>query len=183
MSNPRDVDNEAFRRFIRRVWQDDVAPLLRNRVEERRKAARVTGKLAAGTGLALDSLLRLRGRPFTRFMTVVGSSFGAMLPDVFEWSWLRSADADARQAVADTVQRKAADLGDVEALALFDLTSEASADDLKRAWHNAAHRWHPDRAADDAARAEHHLRFVAYQAAYERLRSAYDAGRLPNHSA
>lgn len=179
MSDPGQAESEAFRRFIRRVWRDDVTPLLRDRADQRRKAARVTGRIAAGTGLAIDSLLRLRGRPFTRFMTVVGSSFGAMLPDVFDWSWLRSADVDAQRTMVDAARRRGADLGDAEALELFELGPGASVDDLKRAWHAMAHRWHPDRAPDEAARAEHHVRFVTYQAAYERLRAAYEAGRLP----
>lgn len=179
MPDPGQAGSDTFRQFIRRVWRDDVTPLLRDRLDQRRKAARVTGRIAAGTGLAIDALFRLRGRPFTRFMTVVGSSFGAMLPDVFDWSWLRSADAEAQRTVADAARRRAAGLSDAEALRLFELSPGASADELKRAWHAVAHRWHPDRAPDEGARVEHHVRFVSYQAAYERLRAAYESGRLP----
>ena len=105
-------ETEAFRRFLRRVWQEDVGPLLRDqRAVQRKKSARVAGTAAAGAGLLLDGLLRLRGKPFTRFMTVVGSSLGALLPDVWDWEWLRdSADAAEQAAVAEGVQRQAARL-------------------------------------------------------------------------
>lgn len=173
-------DNDAFRLFLRRVWTDDVAPLLRNRAAQRRTAAGVTGRIAAATGLAVDGLLRLRGRPFTRFMTVVGTSLGAMLPDVFDWQWLRQqADDDARRTMADCVRDRAAALTERDALALFDLAPSATFEQLRGAWRAAAAQFHPDRAADAGTRAEYHVRFVAYQAAYDRLRAAYEAGRLP----
>jgi hypothetical protein len=174
-------ETEAFRRFLRRVWQEDVGPLLRDqRAVQRKKSARVAGTAAAGAGLLLDGLLRLRGKPFTRFMTVVGSSLGALLPDVWDWEWLRdSADAAEQAAVAEGVQRQAARLPEADALALFGLPESATRDELKRAWRDAARRWHPDKALAEADRLEYQVRFVAYSAAYERLERAYDEGRLP----
>ena len=45
-------ETEAFRRFLRRVWQEDVGPLLRDqRAVQRKKSARVAGTAAAGAGL------------------------------------------------------------------------------------------------------------------------------------
>ena len=185
MAATRPPDDEAFRRFLRRVWQNDVGPLLRGeRAEQRRKSARAAGKVAATTGLVVDSLLRLKGKPFTRFMTVVGSTAGAILPDAWDWKWLRERAAPREQKVVERqVARRAADLPLAEALALFHLTPSASREQLKHAWREISNRWHPDKAPDDARRAEYHLRFVAYQAAYERLRQAYEDGRLPKRMA
>jgi hypothetical protein len=174
-------ETEAFRRFLRRVWQEDVGPLLRDRrAVQRKKSARVAGTAAAGAGLLLDGLFRLRGKPFTRFMTVVGSSLGAMLPDVWDWEWLRdSADAAEQAAVAEGVRRGAARLPEAEALELFGLSEATTPDELKQAWREILQRWHPDKAPDEPRRLEYHLRFLAYKEAYERLRQAYDEGRLP----
>jgi hypothetical protein len=174
-------DNEAFRRFIRRVWRDDLAPLLRDeRGAQRARTARATGRFAAGAGLIVDGLFGLKGRPFTRFMTVVGSSLGAMLPDVWDWEWLRgSATPEQREVVSERIQQRAAELPESDALALFDLSPTASRDDLKRAWRAVLQRWHPDKAHDEATRAEYHVRFLAYQSAYKQLCQAYEAGRLP----
>jgi hypothetical protein len=128
----------------------------------------------------LDNLFGLKGRPFTRALTVLGASFGAMLPDLWDWEVLRQRlDAEARRWVDDRVQQRAGALELVEALHLFGLDESATRDDLKNAWRAASQRWHPDKAPDDVRRAEHHTRFVAYQAAYERLCAAYDAGALP----
>ncbi len=173
-------ENEALAAFLHRVWRQDVEPLLRDqRAEQRRKAAAVGGKVAAAGGLLLDTLLRLRGRPFTRAMSVLGTSFGAMLPDVWDWQWFRSAERGQQEQIAEQIRRRAASLEDLEALALFGLDGSANFEQLKTAWRRVSLRWHPDRAPDQAARAEYHARFVAYQGAYERLRGAYEAGRLP----
>lgn len=174
-------DNAAFRRFLRRVWRDDVTPLLvGENAAQRRTAAQVGGKLAAATGLLLDGVLRLRGRPFTRSLTVLGTTLGAMLPDVWDWKWLREqAGPRQRQVVSEQVQRRAAELPLLEALALFHLSPQAAQDDLKRAWRDISLRWHPDKAPDEAARAEYHVRFLVYRSAYDRLHAAYEAGELP----
>ena len=168
-------------RFLRNVWRVDVEPLLRGkRAAQRRKSARVGGKVAATGGLVLDSLFKLRGKPFTRAMSVMGSSLGAMLPDVWDWKWLRSSATNAdRKVVTEQVKRRAAELPEADALALFGLTGLATSEQLKQAWRSASQRWHPDKAPDESQRPEYHVRFVAYQAAYERLCRAYDEGRLP----
>jgi hypothetical protein len=173
--------DEALRRFLRRVWRTDVQPLLRGKyASQRRKSARMGGKVAATGGLVLDSLFRLRGRPFTRAMSVMGSSLGAMLPDVWDWKWLRSsADKEDRKVVADQVKRRAAQLSEAEALSWFGLAPTASHEQLKHAWRIVSQRWHPDKAPDAGRRREYQIRFVAYQAAYERLCRAYEEGRLP----
>jgi len=167
--------------FLRRVWKEDVGPLLRDkRAEQRRKSARVGGKIAATGGLLIDSLFHLRGRPFTRAMTVMGASLGAMAPDVWDWKWLRSSATDQqRQVVNERIKRRAAELPEADALALFNLTPADGRTRLKQAWREISQRWHPDKAPNEEARFEYHLRFVAYQAAYERLCRAYDEQRLP----
>jgi hypothetical protein len=177
----RRSESEAFRRFLRRVWREDVTPLLRDRrAAARRKTARVAGKFAAATGLFVDGVLGLKGKPFGRFMTVVGSSLGALLPDVWDWQWLRESAAPAeREVVAEQVRRRAAELPETDALALFALSGSAGREELKRVWREVLQRWHPDKAPDEAARAEYHVRFLAYKTAYERLCHAYDEGRLP----
>ena len=173
--------DEVLTRFLRRVWRDDVTPLLRGkRAEQRRTAARRGGKVAAAGGLLIDSLFKLRGRPFTRAMTVMGSSLGAMLPDVWDWKWLNSdANIRDRQVVAEQVRRRAAELPEADALALFELPQSATRDELKQAWRAVSQRWHPDKTTDERRRAEYHVRFVAYHGAYERLERAYEEGRLP----
>lgn len=175
------AENVAFRRFLRRVWQQDIAPLLHDRrAAQRRKSARVAGKMAAATGLLVDGVLGLKGKPFTRFMTVMGASLGALLPDVWDWEWLRErADAADREVVAEQVRARAAELPEADALALFDLPATASRAELKHAWRQILQRWHPDKAPDDQYRMEYQVRFLAYKTAYERLCAAYDAGRLP----
>jgi hypothetical protein len=69
----------------------------------------------------VDGLLGLKGKPFGRFMTVMGSSLGALLPDVWDWEWLRESAAPAeREVVQEQVCRAAAELPEADALALFD---------------------------------------------------------------
>ena len=172
--------NESLRRFYRRVWKQDVAPLLRGaRQAQREKAARTSGSIAASAGLLADKLLGLKGRPFARFMTVMGASLGAMLPDVWDWEWLRSADETQRRVVDDQVRRRAAELPEAEALALFGLAPTAERDDLKKSWREVSLECHPDKAVDNAQRAEFHLKFLTYSSAYEQLSQAYEDGRLP----
>jgi hypothetical protein len=174
-------ESEAFRRFLQRTWQSDIAPLLRGRLAaQRRVAARTGGKAGAAAGMALDRLLGLRGKPFTRALTVFGGSTGALLPDVWDWSWLRSmASAADRAAVHEHISRQAGHLSVAEALALFDLPATATLAEVKSAWRTAALRWHPDRAHGTDEQAEYHLRFVTYQAAYERLVLAFESGGDP----
>jgi hypothetical protein len=181
MAATRSRDNEAFRRFLRRVWQRDIAPLLVGEyAAQRRKSAWIGGRLAATTGLVLDSLLRLRGRPFARALTVLGTTAGALLPDVWDWRWLRErAGPRERTVVAEQVQRRAAELEVREALALFDLPANATAAALKQAWRQVSQNYHPDKAPDEPSRAEYHVRFLAYRAAYDRLARAYETGALP----
>jgi len=177
----RHTADEAMQKFIRRVWTTDVAPLLRGeRTEQRRKSARTAGKVAAAGGLAIDRLFGLRGRPFTRFMTVMGSSLGAMIPDAWDAKWFGSSASAAQRDAAEACFRAgAAELEESEALALFGLDERATLEDLRAAWRSASRSWHPDRATDAAERAEFQARFVACHAAYERLQDAYAAGRLP----
>jgi len=170
----------AFQQFLRRVWRQDVAPLLRGRrAEQRARLARLGGAVAGATGRAIDSLLRLRGRPFARAMTVMGSRLGAIIPDAWDWQWLRRARAGVRRLAEHQARRRAEALDDAEALRLFDLPPTATHDEFRRAWHDISRRWHPDLAKDEAQRCEYHLRFVAYQAARRRLEEAYESGRLP----
>lgn len=183
MADPARSDaasDEAFQRFLRRVWRTDIRPLLNDRLAGQRRAAARAGSSAAGSaGLLVDRLLGLKGRPFARAMTVLGGSLGAMLPDVWDWRWLReTADESQRAAAHEGIRRCAADLEEDEALALFGLDGRAARDELRSAWRQASKRWHPDLASDEQRR-EHHLRFISYQCAYERLERAFDEGRLP----
>jgi hypothetical protein len=179
--NDRRVDqDEALRRFLRRVWRRDVAPLLRGELARaRRRGAATGGRAAAAGGLLIDSLLRLRGRPFTRMLTVMGASLGAMLPDVWSWELLRGAEPRLRARADECVRRRADGIRQREALELLGLAPTATRDDLRRAWRRVSRRWHPDKAPNDAARAEHQTRFIAYRAAYERLLELYQGGALP----
>lgn len=128
----------------------------------------------------LDRLLGLRGRPFTRSLTVLGASFGAMAPDAWDWNWLRThASAAQQEAAAASLTSYAQKLELDEALALFDLPADVSRESVKAAWHDAARRWHPDVACDESQRAEHQARFITYRAAYDCLQRAFDTGALP----
>ena len=180
MAGRQSNQDESLRRFYRRVWKQDVVPLLRGRrKKEREKAARVSGKIAATAGLFVDRLLGLKGRPFARSMTVMGSSLGAMLPDVWDWKWLRHADESQRKVVDEQVRRRVAELPVAEALDLFGLSPTATRDELKQAWRAASLKHHPDKTTDESRQTEFHLRFVTYRSAYECLCKAYDDGRLP----
>ncbi len=171
---------DAFERFLRRVWRAEVAPKLAGRRRRgRATGARVGGTIAGLGGTLLDRLFGLRGRPFARAGTVLGASVGAILPDVWDWEWLRRASAAQYKAVAGRVREHAARLEDDEALALLGLHAGATAEDVRRAWHAASKRWHPDLAPDGATRREHALRFVTLNAAHERLCDALESGRLP----
>ncbi len=175
-----DSDRE-FQRFLAHVWKHDVAPLLKDaRRRQRQRTASTTGKAGAAGGLLLDGVLGLKGRPFTRFLTVVGATLGAILPDVLDWKVVALLTDDEQRRIESATAQRAAALQFDAALALFGLTQDATSDDLKRAWREASLRWHPDRAGDDQAqRAEHHMRFVACSAAYDRLTQAYARGELP----
>lgn len=181
MSKSGRSSDEAFRAFVRRVWSDDVGPLLRDRMAGQRAAtARAGGKIAGATGLMLDRLFGLRGKPFGRAMTVLGSSFGAMLPDAWSWAWLAAqADEEQRRIMHERLRARAALLPYVEQLEMLDLSPSATREELHAAWRAAAARWHPDRAATREQKAEYQARFIAVQAAMERLSEAYERGELP----
>lgn len=173
---PGNSADAAFQRFLARVWRDDVRPKLTGpNAQLRATTAKAGGTVAGLSGRLLDSLFGLRGRPFSRAFTVLGSSAGALLPDLFEWDWLRRATAAQREVLEKAAAFRAAELERGDALALFGLPVTATYEQVRAAWRDASFRWHPDKAASDEQRREHHLRFVAYQQAYERLRQAYEA--------
>lgn len=171
----------ALRGFFERVWRDDVRPLLAGRQNAtRRRLASWGGQTAAATGALLDGAFRLRGRPFTRSLTVLGATLGALLPDAWDWNWWKSElDPQTRARVSQRIRSAAEQLSEDAALALLDLDPDASAEQLRSAWRAAALRWHPDKAPSVEQQREYQLRFMAYQAAYRRLQAAYAAGDLP----
>lgn len=182
INKPDACQDEAFQRFLRRVWQNDVAPLLRGRyARQRRTAAGVGGKLAAAGGGLLDRAMRLRGRPFTRAATVLGASLGAMVPDLWDWRWLRrGASADDRKILNEQLARRAAEIELQEALLLLGLEGDATREQARTAWRTASRRWHPDKAAGASQRREHHVRFTILNAAHERIERAFERGELPS---
>lgn len=165
-----DRADQPMQAFLRRVWREDVQPLLRGRhASQRASAARYLGKAAGLGGGLVDKALGTRGRPFTRFLTVLGSTFGALLPDVWDWEWLRGADARQRRHVEEQVSRRAAELQESEALLLLGLRPDATSTEARERWRELARRWHPDKATEDAQRAEHQVRFIAYRQGYDAL--------------
>ena len=172
---------ERLSRFVTRVWQSDIEPLLRGRLAKQRAAtAKAGGAAAAAGGAVLDGIFKLRGKPFTRAFTVLGSTFGAILPDAWDWNWLQQhADEEQRRVIDEQVRKCVNNLPEQEALDLFDLPASAPLEELRHAWRALSLRWHPDKAPDAARRREYELRFVAYKSAYELLVSAYEQGHLP----
>lgn len=170
----------AFRRLMQRVWHEDVAPLLRGKyAEQRAGGARIGGKAAAGFGFALDRLFGFKGKPFQRSLGVLGTTLGAMVPDVWDATWLRQRADDAdRQTVTEQVQHGAAELDLKAAAELLELDDINDREALRDAWRVQAKRWHPDVAPQERGE-EHRLRFVACQAAYERISRAFENGELP----
>ena len=181
MSNRQSAQEERLSRFVTRVWRSDIEPLLRGRLAKQRAAtAKAGGTVAAAGGALLDGLFRFRGKPFTRAFTVLGSTLGAILPDAWDWKWLRSdADVEQRREIDEQVRKRAGELPVQDALDLFDLPANAPVDELRHAWRALSLRWHPDKAPDAARRREYEVRFVAYKTAYELLLRAYEEGRLP----
>lgn len=170
-----------MQRFLQRVWRKDVRPRLADdQRRARTKSARIAGTAAGMSGLALDKLFRLRGKPFTRAFTVLGAGLGALLPDALDWNFLARRDhAAVREATENAARSQAEQLADREALALFNLPPTANREQLRAAWHQNSQRWHPDRARSPAQKCEFHVRFVAYEAAYRRLKEAFETSRLP----
>ena len=170
----------AFRRLMQRVWHDDVVPLLRGKyAKQRASGARIGGKAAAGFGFALDRLLGFKGKPFQRSLGVLGTTLGAVVPDVWDATWLRQgADDSDRRTIAEQVHQGAAGLELSAAAELLELGDMNDREALREAWRNQAKRWHPD-VAPPARREEHRLRFVACQAAYDRISKAFENGELP----
>lgn len=167
-----DADPPPLKTFLERVWQKDVEPLLRGRLsQQRRVSARVSTKIAATGGYFMDRVLRLRGRPFTRFFSVLGGRLGAMLPDAWDWEWLRHGASDEdRTATHEAIERRGRDLERREAMDILGLPADASWPDVKAAWRRLSLEHHPDHARTPSQRAEAHVRFITYRAAYERLR-------------
>jgi hypothetical protein len=178
----RNVSGDAaFREFLRRVWTEDIRPLLDDRrAAQRRSTARTGAKYAGATGAFLDGVFNLRGKPFARMFTVWGGSFGALLPDAWDWKWLRDdATESQREAVRERIEQRAATLPETDALALFGLTPAATRDDLKVAWREFLLHGHPDKAPTPAQRDEYTIRFLTCKSAFELLCRAYDEQRLP----
>lgn len=176
MSEP--VDREAaFQAFLQRVWVNDVRPMLNDhRAQQRASTARTVGMGGAAAGMAVDKLLGLKGKPFTRALTVFGASMGAILPDALDWNWVRRAAGQGeREALQQQTALRAGEIDLTEALRLMGFSQVPSAELLREAWREAANRWHPDKAPDVADKPEYQLRFIALQHAYERIRAAIGA--------
>lgn len=180
--NPRQAAADAaFRRFARRVWRDDVAPLLRGRLAaQREKTATLGGQVAGSAGRLLDRALGLRGQPFARALTIMGASLGAMLPDAWDWDWLQDAATPAqRRTVRKRLERHAAELDEAAALALFGLEPQATHAEFRAAWRAASLLWHPDKARTEEQRRAFTIRFAALCAARDQIEAAFSDGRLP----
>jgi hypothetical protein len=165
--------NDPMQRFYARVWRENVVPHLKDRhAEQRRRTAAAGTRVASATGRALDSLLKLRGKPFQRSMTVLGARLGALLPDVWDWRWFREeASPETRRAVKEAVAREARYGSVEEACGLLGVRWPPSEEVLQEAWRRVAYECHPDRARSAEERHERELRFVACQAAYEAIKA------------
>jgi hypothetical protein len=173
--------DDSLQRFYRRLWQQRILPSLSHEQQDKQlHRTRQTARWASAGGRFIDSLLGLRGRPFTRALTSLGVDLS--LPKTWDWNWVSRQSDQTRQRIDSAAQAETARLENTQALALFGLDPSASLDDLRAAWHAAAHRWHPDRARTDEQRCQAHTRFITLQATYTHLCSQYKAGKLPSCS-
>ena len=171
--------DEKLHAFYRRLWEKRILPQLSaENAPRQEKRTRRTARWASASGRFVDSLLGLRGKPFTRAFTSIGVDLS--MPQTWDWKWFGRQTQATRERLNAEAEAAAAKLEFDEALSLFGLSGSASHDDLKAAWRAAAHRWHPDRARSEEERQQAHSHFVTLQAAYERLRAAYEAGKIPS---
>lgn len=171
--------DDNLRDFYRRLWEHRIYPQLSAEDAERQaQRTRQTARWASASGRFLDSLLGLRGRPFTRAFTSLGVDLS--MPKAWDWQWFGQQSEATRAQLNAEAEAEVARLEIEQALALFGLSRSATEEELKAAWRVAAHRWHPDRAHTAEEREQAHSHFVTLQAAYERLLTAYQAGKIPS---
>lgn len=174
MPNP----DQHLSEFYKRLWKQRILPQLAQDQEHKQaRRTRRVARWASASGRMLDSFMGLRGHPFTRALTSLGVDLS--FPQNWEWDWLGRQNESVKSAIQQEAERAARRLEFAEALSLFGLNLDSPEHELKAAWREAAHRWHPDRARSEVDRQQSHCHFITLQAAYEQLQQAYADGKLP----
>jgi hypothetical protein len=79
--------DDSLQRFYRRLWQQRILPSLSHEQQDKQlHRTRQTARWASAGGRFIDSLLGLRGRPFTRALTSLGVDLS--LPKTWDWNWV-----------------------------------------------------------------------------------------------
>jgi hypothetical protein len=165
---------------LRQSWLEDLLPLLQDRsISTRVGRAGLFGVVGAVVGEIADMACQAyfkRKLGIGTLLGAAGAAVGAFSPEIMDWAAAyERLDADQREYVDERVRKRVVSQELIEQLSYFDLPPTATADELRKAWKRKAAEFHPDRnKASDA-----HVRFVALNAAHERLRDAYACGELP----
>lgn len=161
---------------LRQIWSEDLLPLLQDRsMQSRIERAGVLAVIGVVVGEVVDMVCQAYSKKELDFGAILGGAAGAITPEIMDWATAyERLDADQREYVDERVRQRVASQELVEQLSYFDLPSTTTPDELRKAWKRKATKLHPDRnKASDA-----HVR-VALNAAYERLKYAFDCGDLP----
>lgn len=166
---------------LRQSWLEDLLPLLQDRsMSTRVGRAGLFAVIGAVVGEVADVACQAYFKKKLGFGAILGgaagAAAGAFTPEIMDWAAAyERLDEGQREYVDERVRERVASQELIEQLSYFDLSPTATADELRKAWKRKAAELHPDRnKASDA-----HVRFVALNAAHERLRDAYASGQLP----
>lgn len=166
---------------LRQSWLEDLLPLLQDRsMATRVGRAGLFAAVGAVVGLVADMACQAYFKKKLGFGAILGGAAGAAAgsfsPEIMDWAAAyERLDPEQRDSVDDRIRDRITHQELIEQLSYFDLPPTATADALRKAWKRKAAELHPDRnKASDA-----HVRFVALNAAHERLRDAFTRGDLP----
>ncbi len=166
---------------LRQTWSEDLLPLLQHRtISARFGRAGIFAAIGAVVGEVADLACQAYFKKKLGFGAILGgaagAAAGAFSPEIMDWAAAyERLDPEQRDSVDDRIRERIVHQDLIEQLSYFDLPPNASLDEFRKSWKRKASQLHPDRnKAPDA-----HVRFVAINAAHERLAEAYARGDLP----